>query len=408
MRVSMLGRSRPKDSIGDRLVELGPNTPGIPERLLLAHARGEVVFIAGAGVSQPAKMPDFRQLVLDVYEELDRPTYNAMSRIPRGACNLWETDLGSLTPRQAAELRRFIRGDYDVVLGLLERRLDEGSQASSAVRQRVCEVLRDPSKKPAAIHTALLKLADRGGAVTLLTTNFDRLFEQAARQHRKRIRSYSLGGIPRPGRALEFAGILHIHGSVNTASGGAPDLVLSDRDFGEFYLRRRTVPDLIYDLARLFHIVLVGYSANDPPMRYLLNAVAADGSRFDDLKERYTFVGSSIVDPVEIEDWKGRGITPITYASVNGHAQLLDALSTWADLSAINGTKARLDSELRIIVSASRASTTQAVRDKFDHLYRRSSPDERVRLASLITGEHASIDWLNAMNDIDLERTPSA
>ena len=54
---------------------------------------------------------------------------------------------------------------------------------------------------------------------------------------------------------------------------------MTDRDFGEFYLRRRVVPDFIYDAARLFHLVLVGYSANDAPMRYLLNAVAADGSR---------------------------------------------------------------------------------------------------------------------------------
>ena len=42
------------------------------------------------------------------------------------------------------------------------------------------------------------------------------------------------------------------------------------------YYRYGYVPDFIYDAARLFHLVLVGYSANDPPMRYLLNAVAAD------------------------------------------------------------------------------------------------------------------------------------
>ena len=34
------------------------------ERLLLAHARGEVLLIAGVGVSMPAKLPDFRCLVL--------------------------------------------------------------------------------------------------------------------------------------------------------------------------------------------------------------------------------------------------------------------------------------------------------------------------------------------------------
>ncbi|MGO8658270.1 hypothetical protein ACC771_22150, partial [Rhizobium ruizarguesonis] len=77
---------------------------------------------------------------------------------------------------------------------------------------------------------------------------------------------------------------------------------MSDQDFGEFYLWRRVVPDFIYDAARLFHLVLVGYSANDPPMRYLLNAVAADGSRFDDLKERFTFFGTNAPDPVSLED----------------------------------------------------------------------------------------------------------
>ena len=102
----------------------------------------------------------------------------------------------------------------------------------------------------------------------------------------------------------------------------ASELVLSDQDFGEFYLRRRVVPDFIYDAARLYHLVLVGYSANDPPMRYLLNAVAADGKRFDDLKERFTFFGTSTPDPVALADWNGRGITPIHYDSANGHDNL--------------------------------------------------------------------------------------
>ena len=72
-------------------------------------------------------------------------------------------------------------------------------------------------------------------------------------------------------------------------------------------------------------------------MRYLLNAVAADGTRFDDLKERFAFVGTSSPDPVALEDWTGRGITPIHYDSTGGHAAILNTLQRWADLSAING-----------------------------------------------------------------------
>ena len=85
--------------------------------------------------------------------------------------------------------------------------------------------------------------------------------------------------------------MFHIHGVLPPNARQASDLVITDQDFGDFYLRRRVVPDFVYDAARLYHLVLVGYSANDPPMRYLLNAVAADGFHFSDIKERFVFVG---------------------------------------------------------------------------------------------------------------------
>ena len=42
-------------------------------------------------------------------------------------------------------------------------------------------------------------------------------------------------------------------------------------------------------------------------MRYLLNAVAADEGRFDDLKERFIFVGSDEPDTVALQDWRAQG-----------------------------------------------------------------------------------------------------
>ena len=68
--------------IKDRVIALGTGLPAIPERLLLAHARGQVLFIAGAGISRPANLPDFRELVLQVYQELDARTYAVMTRFP--------------------------------------------------------------------------------------------------------------------------------------------------------------------------------------------------------------------------------------------------------------------------------------------------------------------------------------
>ena len=390
--------------IEGRDVVLGAGLPPIPERLLLAHARGEVLFICGAGISKPAGLPDFRELVLDAYEQLDAAVHEVISGLPHGACNQWQADCSGLTNGQAAEVRRFIVGDYDVVLGMLERRLDDRTRGDSRVRHHVATLLRAKGNKPAAIHRALMRLAVRGEPVTIVTTNFDLLLEAAGKRFRPPVETYSLGSIPRPTMRSEFAGVLHIHGALDTKPGRFSGLVLSDQDFGEYYLRRRVVPDFIYDAARLFHLVLVGYSANDPPMRYLLNAVAADGSRFDDLKERFTFRGAKCPDPVALEDWRARGITPIHYGSRNDHAELSETLERWAELSAINGKTKVVEKEIQRIVKAPRATASDADRDLFDHLLRRSNANERVQFSALASAAKADPGWLDAILKICREK----
>jgi NAD-dependent SIR2 family protein deacetylase len=375
----------------------------VPERLLLAHARGQVLFIAGAGVSMPAGLPDFRKLVLDVYAKLDTGVHAVVASSKDEETG----DFSGLTNQQIAEVRRFKRRDYDVVLGMLERRIDDKPGGTSLVRATVAEVLRAAGTKPARIQKALMRLADRGGASAIVTTNFDLLLQNGANGKAK-LQTYSLGGIPRPGRSGEFAGILHIHGALDRNSKRTSDLVITDQDFGEFYMRRRTVPDFIYDAARLFHLVLVGYSADDPPMRYLLNAIAADGVRFDDLKERFTFVGFETPDPVLVEDWKGRGITPIAYESKGRHQSLLDLLERWAELSAVNGKSGKVDAEVKRIVKTPRNAADESDRDLFDHLFRRGNTSERVRLSSLASKSAADTGWLDAIAEISSERESEA
>ncbi|MDD5511394.1 MAG: SIR2 family protein [Dehalococcoidales bacterium] len=394
-----MGQSVKRASI-DRVISLGSGLAAIPERLLLAHARGEVLFIAGAGISQPAGLPNFRGLVLKVYEQLDAAVYAVLSGIPSGTCNHDSVDTSCLTNQQASEVKRFANGDYDVVLGMLERRIDGQTNGKSRVRQTVASELRTPAVKPAPIHRALMRLADRGGAVTIVTTNFELLLENVAKKPLA-IQTYALGGIPRPARSEDFNGVLHIHGALDRDPARTSDLIVTDQDFGEFYLRRRIVPDFIYDAARLFNLVLVGYSANDPPMRYLFNAVAADGVRFDDLKERFTFVGTS--DPIEYEDWKGRGITPITYDPANGHSVLLDTLERWAAMSAINGKRSLVDAAVKRIAGTSRGAASDTDRDLFDHLIRRSDSNERVRLSALISKQKADLSWIDAIVAISTE-----
>ena len=184
-------------SAQDRVISLGNGSAAIPERLLLAHARGEVLFICGAGVSMPAELPDFRRLVIDVYQDLDPSVHAVISQVPPGTCNQWEANTSNLNDPQRAEVKRFIIGDYDVVLGMLERRLDGQTRGDSRVRHAVTCRLRGAGNQPASIHRALMRLADRGGASTIVTTNFDLLLELAAKRRGSSIQTYSLGSIPR-------------------------------------------------------------------------------------------------------------------------------------------------------------------------------------------------------------------
>ena len=165
----------------DRQISLGDGLPAIPERLLLAHARGEVLFICGAGISKPANLPDFRKLVLEVYQKLGDNVHHAIAGTPCDACDQREYGCTNLNPVQNAEVKRFKQKDYDVVLGMLERRLDHKAQNDSIVRKTVVEILRTGGESPASIHFALMRLADRGGTVTIVTTNFDRLLEASGK-----------------------------------------------------------------------------------------------------------------------------------------------------------------------------------------------------------------------------------
>ena len=381
----------------DRQISLGDGLPAIPERLLLAHARGEVLFICGAGISKPANLPDFRKLVLEVYQKLGDNVHHAIAGTPCDACDQREYGCTNLNPVQNAEVKRFKQKDYDVVLGMLERRLDHKAQNDSIVRKTVVEILRTGGESPASIHFALMRLADRGGTVTIVTTNFDRLLEASGKSLAYPVESYALASIPRPTRRPEFAGVMHIHGVLEQKQSRISELVLSDQDLGEFYLRRRVVPDFIYDAARLFHLVLVGYSANDPPMRYLLNAVAADEIRFPDFKERFIFFGTKKNDPVAIEDWKARGITPIPYDSKDSHAVLSLTLNRWAMISPHNSRPKAIENEVKRIVKTDRFNSSDSDKNIFDHLLRRSNVSERTQLSKLISQEKADLGWLDAI-----------
>ena len=402
----------PPAAAADAEVVLGRKCAALPERLLLAHARGQVLFLAGAGVSMsgPACLTSFRDLVLEVYRRLHDPLFPVLQELagqgpvpPKGP---------ALTAHQKAEARHFETQQFDVVLGMLERRIDGGQSEESQVRRAAVDALRPkPAARHAGIHTHLIRLANRGAATAILTTNFDLLLESAAEELGRPLEAHSLGAIPTPAERPSFRGVLHLHGALRSEGEVIPDLILTDQDFGEFYLRRRVVPDLLYDAARIYHLVLVGYTASDPPVRYLLDAISADDARFADLKERFVFVPceGGEADEVTSADWQGRGLTPIPYSPSEAHRELAVTLETWAKLfektQSLEGgdetvTERRVRELLDRVTDAPLNAASDEERGLFDHVIRREGRTRRAQLAKHLGDLQKDYGWLDRILEV--------
>ena len=160
--------------------------PDIPDTLLHRHEDGSVVFFCGAGISYPAQLPGFHDLVQGIYAEL----HASPDSIEEEATN---------------------KKQYDATINLLEHRIPGGR---FAVRSALARVLKPKLKKSGAtaIHKALLALArSRDGNSRLITTNFDRIFESVMSDRTRRIPTFSAPLLPIP-KDSKWHGLVYLHG----------------------------------------------------------------------------------------------------------------------------------------------------------------------------------------------------
>ena len=239
--------------------------PEFPRNLVDTLLAGEVVFLCGTGISAP-QMPGFAALVEETYESLA----------------VKKTDSEELA---------FKKGLYEEVLGSLSRRLAD----PSAVTRIVSELLAVPEDPRLEQHRTILRLSrDLDNRICVVTTNFDTLLERAAAEAVPDASpadvSFAGQALPAPG-SPSFSGVIHIHGRLADRELKLEPtlLVLMSADYGDAYMRSGWASRFLFDLARCKTIILIGYSANDAPVRYFLNVLEADRARFPDLKPVYAF-----------------------------------------------------------------------------------------------------------------------
>lgn len=286
------------------------NGPDIPNALLQAHAEGRVVFFCGAGISYPADLPGFKGLVEHIYSKLG-------------------------TGFHGVEQSAFKQGQYDVTLGLLERR---HTGQRRAIRQALANVLQPnlQCKGATDTHTALLKLARcREGALRLVTTNFDRLFHEVKRRDGVTFHEYAAPMLPVP-KSSRWDGLVFLHGLLPESEDDTAlnQLVFTSGDFGLAYLTERWAARFVSELFRSYVVCFVGYSINDPVLRYMTDALAADRLLGETTPQAWAFGECEPgQESVQDEHWKAKGVTPILYHKPKGshdHSVLHHTLHVWA------------------------------------------------------------------------------
>ena len=275
--------------------------PNIPDSLVNRSDAGRVVFLCGAGVSFPSGMPTFIGLTQHVIDFFDPPEDSDVMR----AFQPWIDDpTGSNMP-------------LDQVFNLLHQ-----EYGKDAVNALVTDRLQAPSdpKKAGYQHGLIKKISSSpNGIPQIVTTNFDLLFELG-----DDVGFHEPPAFPDLAFGTSIEGITYLHGRLADAYAKQHPYILSSADFGRAYLSEAWATNFIRNLLERYTVVLVGYQAEDPPIKYLLQGLNHDGQY--DRSRLFAFDRGK---PEEIEaKWRDRGVTAIAYAD---HAHLWQTMEAWAE-----------------------------------------------------------------------------
>ncbi len=170
-------------------------------------------------------------------------------------------------------------------------------------------------------HSLIKRISARQpGIPQIVTTNFDRLFELGEHD----LVTHVPPAFPDLSLGASLDGITYLHGRLSDIGAEQHAYVLSSADFGRAYLSEGWATNFIRSLLEHFTVVLVGYQAEDPPVKYLLQGLNHDG-QFD--RSRLYAFDKGRAEDIEVK-WRDRGVTAIAYED---YPHLWQTLAAWAE-----------------------------------------------------------------------------
>lgn len=324
----------------------------LPEEVLDAHERGELVFFIGAGASvgSPSNLPLFNELAKQLAKLASHP---------------FEED-----------------GGLDYFIGRLEN-LPQKFDA----HEHTYDIIANPESKYNSIHQAVAELAQSGGAFRVVTTNYDDHLANAADEGGQTPDVWYAPALPLGG---QFEGIVHLHGSIRRPN---KEMILSDRDFGSAYLTEAWATRFLLPMFRQFTVVFIGYSYNDTIMRYL--TLGLSSAEQNNLCKRFAFT----TDKPSDAKWQYLGIQPISYPPDDNHEALTAALKVWSSRARMGKADHRA-LLLDIILGGPRILPV----DDRDYLRSRLQSEDGARdFVSAVENlsDKDKLDWLDWVNDLN-------
>lgn len=323
----------------------------LPDEILDAHERGELVFFVGAGASlgKPSNLPLFDSLA----KKLARLASHPFSK----------------------------RGGLDFFIGQLES-LPQGFDA----HHHAHTLISNPKSRFNPLHGAIVDLAGIGGAFRVVTTNYDDHLASAAGSGSITVPDTWYAPALPLGR--DFAGLVHLHGSVRRPK---EEMILTDRDFGHAYITDAWAARFLLPMFDRFTVVFIGYSHDDVIMRYLALGLPSNGKAV--ASTRFAFTS----DPSNGK-WGYLGIQPITYPVVGrDHQALVAALTAWAGRAKMGQTDHQ--SRVQAIIGG---GTALPLPDR-DYLHARLRTTDGARDFAIATGslpDEAKLEWLTWLENL--------
>ncbi|HDR8523256.1 DUF4020 domain-containing protein [Bacillus toyonensis] len=309
----------------------------IPDELIDHLEQGKLVLFVGAGVSMKGKsnLPNFDDLV----DEIAKTLYVE---------------------------KREITEPHDYYLGKIAKTKD--------VHQVAKDLVHIETSKPNPLHFAIPRLFPLDTEVRIVTTNFDRHFTTAMNEMNRELNVYYAPALP-TGRA--FKGLAYIHGNIEQEKEA---LILTDGDFGRAYLTEGWARRFLVDLFSNYTVLFVGYSHNDPVMKYLATGLPPS-------TRRYAFVAQG----ENTYHWEHLGIRPIVYPNKsNNHQSLVKAVKRWAELMGDNYITKRM--RIRDIVTV----PPSVEQEQLSYIKQSIKKIETVRYFVEFARDYEWVEWLEA------------